>query len=140
MYENETMNTNDAIDIEPTTKVEVQKQDLVDKALDFICAIGDEIKAHPIHTAATAVIGIFCYKKGKKKGRKTGWSDGAAAQYNHIRDRMYYMDDDGTKWNMIDAINEGKAEHVLIFSEDEKARYYAAAAASINYKNDNSNT
>lgn len=140
MYENEKMNTENAIDIEPTTKVEVQKRDLVDKALDFICAIGDEIKARPIHTAATAAIALFCYKKGKKKGRRIGFRDGAAAEYNSIRSNMNYMDDDGTKWNMIDAIDEGKAEHVLIFSEDEKARYYAAVAASINYKNDNSNT
>ena len=126
------MRNEEIIDVEPT--IEVKKKDIVDKALDFVIGIGEEIKEHPIHTAVTAAIGIFCYKKGKKKGRKAGWKDGATAQYNHIRDRMNYVDEDGTKWNMIDAINEGKAEGVLTFSKDQKAEYLATAAFLEEYR------
>lgn len=53
---------------------------------------------------------------------------------------MNYIDDDGTKWNMIDAINEGKAESVLIFSEDQKAEYFATAAFLEEYKKSKSST
>lgn len=132
------MRNDDIIDIEPT--IEVKKKDIVDKALDFIIGIGEEIKEHPVHTAVTAAIGIFCYKKGKKKGHKLGWANGTYAEYNHIRDRMNYIDDDGTKWNMIDAINEGKAESVLIFSEDQKAEYLATAAFREEYRKSKSST
>lgn len=130
--ENNVKNTEEVIDIEPA--LEVKKKDFVDKALDFVIGIGEEIKEHPIHTAVTAAIGIFCYKKGKKKGHKLGWAHGTHAQYNHIRDNMNYIDDDGTKWNMLDAINEGRAESVLIFSEDQKAEYLATAAFREEYK------
>jgi hypothetical protein len=130
--ENNMRNTEEIIDIEPA--IEVKKKDIVDKALDFVIGIGEEIKEHPIHTAVTAAIGIFCYRKGKKKGHKLGWKDGTYAQYKHIRDRMNYIDDDGTKWNMIDAINEGKAEGVLIFSKDQKAEYLATAAFLEEYR------
>ena len=136
--ENNMRNTEEIIDIEPT--IEVKKKDIVDKALDFVIGIGEEIKEHPIHTAVTAAIGIFCYRKGKKKGHKLGWAHGTHAQYNHIRDNMNYIDDDGTKWNMIDAINEGKAESVLIFSEDQKAEYLATAAFREEYRKSKSST
>ena len=117
---NNEMNTN-VIDIES----EVEQKDIVDKALDFVITIGEEIKAHPVRTTVTAVFGIFCYKKGKQKGYKTGWNEGASAQYKNIRDNMEYMGDDGSTWNMIDAINQGKAESVLIFSEAQEAEYRA---------------
>lgn len=132
------MRNDEIIDIEPT--LEVKKKDIVDKALDFIIGIGEEIKEHPVHTAVTAAIGIFCYRKGKKKGHKLGWKDGTYVQYKHIRDRMNYIDDDGTKWNMIDAINEGKAESILIFSEDQKAEYLATAAFLEEYRKSKSST
>lgn len=132
------MRNEEIIDIEP--KIEVKKNDIVDKALDFVIGIGEEIKKHPIHTAVTAAIGIFCYKKGKKKGHHLGWNHGTCAQYNHIRDNMNYVDDDGTKWNMIDAINEGRAESVLIFSEDQKAEYFAASAFLEEYRKSKSST
>jgi hypothetical protein len=132
------MRNEEIIDIEST--IEVKKKDIVDKALDFVIGIGEEIKEHPIHTAVTAAIGIFCYRKGKKKGHKLGWKDGTHAQYKHIRDNMYFIDDDGTEWNMIDAINEGKAESVLIFSEDQKAEYLATAAFREEYRKSKSST
>lgn len=126
---NNEMNTN-VIDIEP----EVEKKDLVDKALDFVIAIYEEIKAHPVRAAVTAAFGMFCYKKGKKKGYKTGWNKGASAQYKHIRDNMEYMDDDGSTWNMMDAINQGKAEHVLTFSDAQEAEYRALVAFQDEYR------
>lgn len=126
---NNEMNTN-VVDIEP----EVEKRDLCDKILDTVIAIGEEIKAHPVRTVVTAAFGVFCYKKGKKKGYKTGWNKGTYAQYKHIRDNMEYMNDDGSVWNMIDAINQGKAESVLIFSDAQEAEYRALCAFQDEYR------
>lgn len=125
--ENNVKNTEDVIDVEPT--LEVKKKDIVDKALDFVIGIGEEIKEHPIHTAVTAAIGMFCYKKGKKKGHKKGYVDGQKYAVNKIRSFTNYINDDtGEEWNLIDIVAKREAEYIMAFSPNQADEYNSCCA------------
>lgn len=137
--ENNMRNTEEIIDIEPS--IEVKKKDIVDKALDFVIGIGEEIKEHPIHTAVTAAIGIFCYKKGKKKGHKKGYVDGQKYAVNKIRSFTNYIDDNtGEEWNLIDIVAKGEAEYIMTFTPNQADEYNACRDFSVEYRKPKSST
>lgn len=133
------MRNEEIIDIEPT--IEVKKKDIVDKALDFVIGIGDEIKEHPIHTAVTAAIGIFCYKNGKKKGRKKGYIDGQKYAVNKIRSFTNYINDDtGEEWNLLDIVAKREAEYIMTFTPNQTDEYNACTAYRDEYRKSKSST
>ena len=133
------MRNEEIIDVEPT--IEVKKKDIVDKALDFVIGIGEEIKEHPIHTAVTAAIGIFCYKKGKKKGHKKGYIDGQKYAVNKIRSFTNYIDDDtGEEWNLLDIVAKREAEYIITFKPNEVDEYNACTACRDEYRKSKSST
>ena len=137
--ENNMRNTEEIIDIEPT--LEVKKKDIVDKALDFVIGIGEEIKEHPIHTAVTAAIGIFCYKKGKKKGHKKGYIDGQKYAVNKIRSFTNYINDDtGEEWNLLDIVAKREAEYIMTFKPTEVDEYNACSDFRKEYRKSKSST
>ncbi len=133
--ENNMRNTEEIIDIEPT--IEVKKKDIVDKALDFVISIGEEIKEHPIHTAVTAAIGIFCYRKGNKKGN----INGQKYAVNKIRSFTNYINDDtGEEWNLLDLVAKREAEYIMTFAPNQVDEYNACAAYLDEYRKSKSST
>lgn len=133
------MRNDEIIDIEPT--IEVEKKDIVDKALDFVIGIGEEIKEHPIHTAVTAAIGIFCYKKGKNKGRKKGYVDGQKYAIKKIRSFTNYINDDtGEEWNLIDIVAKREAEYIMTFTPNQADEYNACSDFREEYRKSKSST
>jgi small-conductance mechanosensitive channel len=137
--ENNMRNTEEIIDVEST--IEVKKKDIVDKALDFVIGIGEEIKEHPIHTAVTAAIGIFCYRKGKKKGYKKGNVNGQKYAVNKIRSFTNYINNDtGEEWNLLDLIAKREAEYIITFTPNEADEYNACSAYCDEYRKSKSST
>lgn len=137
--ENSMRNTEEIIDVEPT--IEVKKKDIVDKALDFVIGIGEEIKEHPVHTAVTAAIGIFCYRKGKNKGHKKGYVDGQKYAVKKIRSFTNYINDDtGEEWNLIDIVAKREAEYIMTFKPTEADEYNACSNFCKEYRKSKSST
>lgn len=123
---NNEMNAN-VIDIEP----EVEKKDLCDKVLDTVIAIGEEIKAHPVKTAAVLIFGRICYKKGKKKGKRDGYIF-AVDKFREIT--MYVDEDTNEKWNLLEAITHHRAEAIQIFSDDQMDEYECCHTARAEFR------